>query len=373
MLELTTYTELEIAHRLLTSYTARCQHLHGHRYQVEITVSSKDGRLNPDGMIVDFKKLKEIVKAELDDKWDHGACFSSTDPLCSRLMEDRETSRLHIIKANPTLEWMVGHWAEALQAAFDSAQLDLKLVRLTASETARNTVTWTPDGTKVTHDPGHLEIELPDEYKNDLEIERDARVQRPKCEMNEAQARKKIEYLRDVGVLGCKLAPAPECQLKEMEKDTCQDGRSNQQKLGDLMTLTDYPEDVCLKALIDGGWNFARAERNLRSEYAHGRTPWYYRQKASEIRPVTPLMELKETPKIARPEVEVQATTEEDKLRDDEEAYLVSYWPVGYPQPVSGVFATAMRGIALVRTLQAAIDKKHPGGATIISFNRVPR
>ena len=144
MLELTTYTELEIAHRLLTSYAQKCRHLHGHRYEVEITVASPSG-LNKDGMIVDFKKLKEVVKEVLDDKWDHGACFNKADRISEFMLKDAERERLHLIDANPTLEWMVGMWVQDLNASFRAKNIDLVVTKLKASETAKNTVTWTLD------------------------------------------------------------------------------------------------------------------------------------------------------------------------------------------------------------------------------------
>lgn len=139
-MELTTYTELEIAHRLGGAYSGRCLHWHGHRYEVEITVTAQ--RLNEDGMIVDFKKLKEVVKMVLDDKWDHGACVRADDPLARPLMGDAHHERVHIINANPTLEWMVEHWALELQKALDNFCPGVAVSMLKASETARNTVTW---------------------------------------------------------------------------------------------------------------------------------------------------------------------------------------------------------------------------------------
>lgn len=140
MMELTTYTELEIMHRLGGAYSGRCLHPHGHRYEVEITVTAQ--KFNEDGMIVDFKKLKEVVKTVLDDKWDHGACVRADDPLAHPLMEDAHHERVHIINANPTLEWMVEHWALELQEALDSECPGVAVSMLKASETARNTVTW---------------------------------------------------------------------------------------------------------------------------------------------------------------------------------------------------------------------------------------
>ncbi len=141
MMELTTYTELEIAHRLMTAYAQKCRSLHGHRYQVEITVTAQ--KLNEDGMIVDFKKLKEVVKTVLDDKWDHGSCFSVNDPL-GKAVAASGSERVHIIDANPTLEWMVEHWALELQVALDKECPGTAISMLKASETARNTVTWRP-------------------------------------------------------------------------------------------------------------------------------------------------------------------------------------------------------------------------------------
>ena len=139
MLELTTYTELEIAHRLMTAYTQKCRSLHGHRYQVEITVTAQ--KLNDDGMIVDFKKLKEVVKTVLDDKWDHGSCFNAKDPL-GKATEASGSERVHIIDDNPTLEWMVERWALDLQEALNNECPGVAVSMLKASETARNTVTW---------------------------------------------------------------------------------------------------------------------------------------------------------------------------------------------------------------------------------------
>ena len=140
MMELTTYTELEIAHRLGGAYSGRCLHWHGHRYQVEITVTAQ--KLNEDGMIIDFKKLKEVVKTVLDDKWDHGACLRADDTLARPLMEDAHHERVHIIDGNPTLEWMVERWALDLQEALNNECPGVAVSMLKASETARNTVTW---------------------------------------------------------------------------------------------------------------------------------------------------------------------------------------------------------------------------------------
>lgn len=57
-------------------------------------------------------------------------------------MEDAHHERVHIINANPTLEWMVEYWALELQKALDNFCPGVAVSMLKASETARNTVAW---------------------------------------------------------------------------------------------------------------------------------------------------------------------------------------------------------------------------------------
>ena len=60
----------EMAHQLVSCYSEDCQNIHGHSYKLEVSVRGKE--LNQDGMLIDFKLLKERVNL-LVDQWDH--CF----------------------------------------------------------------------------------------------------------------------------------------------------------------------------------------------------------------------------------------------------------------------------------------------------------
>lgn len=145
MYNLTTYTELEIGHRLMTSYAQKCRHPHGHRYEVEITLSAD--ALNPDGMVIDFKRLKEIVKAQLDDQWDHAFALHQDDPLVAAHAVDDNNERFHVLPENPTLEYMVKLWYGDIKQAIEdlkekhpeSIAQSAKLLRIKASETSKNT------------------------------------------------------------------------------------------------------------------------------------------------------------------------------------------------------------------------------------------
>lgn len=56
--------EISAAHKLDLSYSSKCANIHGHNWVVTVECKAKD--LNADGMVVDFTKIKELVKGRLD-------------------------------------------------------------------------------------------------------------------------------------------------------------------------------------------------------------------------------------------------------------------------------------------------------------------
>lgn len=87
MLTVTKHFGFEACHHL-PYYEGACHNVHGHSYKLDVTVGGqviKDGPKQ--GMIIDFKDLKKIVKENVVDKLDH--------------------SDLNNIYANPTAELMV--------------------------------------------------------------------------------------------------------------------------------------------------------------------------------------------------------------------------------------------------------------------------
>ena len=59
----------------LPGHKAKCAHVHGHTYRLEVTVTRKEGNLiaggSSDGMVMDFSDLKEIVNTEIIEQADH--------------------------------------------------------------------------------------------------------------------------------------------------------------------------------------------------------------------------------------------------------------------------------------------------------------
>jgi 6-pyruvoyltetrahydropterin/6-carboxytetrahydropterin synthase len=58
MYELTVIASFSSAHNL-KRYKGACENLHGHNWRVEVSVSAPDA--GPDGMVIDFKRLKAHV------------------------------------------------------------------------------------------------------------------------------------------------------------------------------------------------------------------------------------------------------------------------------------------------------------------------
>ena len=56
--------EIAACHRLSLSYPSKCTQLHGHNWL--ITIYCKAKTLNPNGMVIDFTHVKEMIKQRLD-------------------------------------------------------------------------------------------------------------------------------------------------------------------------------------------------------------------------------------------------------------------------------------------------------------------
>ena len=59
--------EIAGAHRLTLDYESKCQNLHGHNWIVIVYCKSKE--LNHNGMVVDFKHIKNMISDKLDHQY----------------------------------------------------------------------------------------------------------------------------------------------------------------------------------------------------------------------------------------------------------------------------------------------------------------
>lgn len=56
--------EIAGAHKLTLSYSSKCQNLHGHNWLVTVYCAAE--QLNKDGMVCDFKHIKDKIHGYLD-------------------------------------------------------------------------------------------------------------------------------------------------------------------------------------------------------------------------------------------------------------------------------------------------------------------
>lgn len=78
---------IDAGHRVL-GHTGRCRHIHGHRYEIEVTAESRG--LDPLGMVVDFSVIKDKVGSWLNENLDHNLILHQDDPLLA-LADARQT------------------------------------------------------------------------------------------------------------------------------------------------------------------------------------------------------------------------------------------------------------------------------------------
>lgn len=98
----------EVAHRLVSSYSKRCQSFHGHSYTFEVVLESD--KLNADAMLMDFGEVKDTGGKFLD-AFDHTMVLSQEDPFYDRMVEimDEGNMRWISVPYNPTAEMMAVH------------------------------------------------------------------------------------------------------------------------------------------------------------------------------------------------------------------------------------------------------------------------
>lgn len=93
--------EFDAGHRVY-QHESKCNHVHGHRYVVEVECS---GNLDNLGRVVDFSVIKSSFGKWVDDNLDHGMLIYKKDPLAFEWMSGSMSGHKHyIMDKNPTAE-----------------------------------------------------------------------------------------------------------------------------------------------------------------------------------------------------------------------------------------------------------------------------
>ena len=139
MIRITKEFKFEMAHAL-HGYDGLCKNIHGHSYKLWVTVKgevrNENGHMK-DGMVTDFAELKEIVKPEIIDKYDHSLVLNANSP--HALIDLSAFEKVFYLPYQPTSENLVMAFATLIQSKMPKR---ITLCKLVLSETATSFAEW---------------------------------------------------------------------------------------------------------------------------------------------------------------------------------------------------------------------------------------
>ena len=101
--------EFDAGHRL-PNHKSQCRNIHGHRYALEITLSSdviREEGAADDGMVMDFGDIKRIANEKLVDLWDHAFLVHRGDSVMVDFLAAISGHKTVILDVVPTAEtWL---------------------------------------------------------------------------------------------------------------------------------------------------------------------------------------------------------------------------------------------------------------------------
>ena len=129
--------QFEMAHTLY-GYDGLCRNIHGHSYNLEVTIFGEP--LNEpghpkDGMVLDFSDLKNIVKTQIVNRFDHALMVNRLVPEKQLELLKQINERIFIVNFQPTSENIAIYISEILQQHLP-AGVSLFSIRLYETETS---------------------------------------------------------------------------------------------------------------------------------------------------------------------------------------------------------------------------------------------
>ena len=141
-IRITKHFDFETAHALY-GYDGKCKNVHGHSYQLYVTVIGKpinDASHVKNGMVLDFGDLKKIVKSEIVNIFDHATVLNRNSPhkeLAEKIKE--HSPKVILVDYQPTSENMIIDFAKLISAKLPDS---VKLHSLKLYETQNSFAEW---------------------------------------------------------------------------------------------------------------------------------------------------------------------------------------------------------------------------------------
>ncbi len=144
-IRITKQFSFETGHALY-GYDGKCRNVHGHSYKLSVTVIGNPIEDNTNvkfGMVIDFTDLKNIVKEEIVDVFDHATVFNKNTPHVELAHElEKRGHSVLLVNYQPTSEMMVIDFAEKIKQRLPKS---ISLFSLRLQETASSYAEWFAD------------------------------------------------------------------------------------------------------------------------------------------------------------------------------------------------------------------------------------
>ncbi len=144
-IRITKHFDFEAAHAL-PGYDGKCKNIHGHSYQLYVTVIGKpiqDNTHPKNGMVLDFGDLKHIVNTEIVSIFDHAIVLNKDSEHLKLAEKIKDYShRTVLVNYQPTSELMLLDFSDRIKKRLPD---DVKLHSLKLYETNNSYAEWFAD------------------------------------------------------------------------------------------------------------------------------------------------------------------------------------------------------------------------------------
>lgn len=130
----------EMAHALY-GYDGPCKNIHGHSYSLSVSIIGKvkdKKNHSKNGMVVDFSELKEIVKSNIVDKFDHALVLNAISP-------HKKFEKVILVNYQPTCENLLIDFVKKIKPRLPK---NIHLHHLCLRETSTSYAEWYAEDNK---------------------------------------------------------------------------------------------------------------------------------------------------------------------------------------------------------------------------------
>jgi 6-pyruvoyltetrahydropterin/6-carboxytetrahydropterin synthase len=136
-IRLTKEFRFEMAHALL-GYDGACSNIHGHSYQLFVTIKGapvRDNKSPKDGMVMDYSVIKNIVSEQITSQLDHALVLNAATPEEHIKHLQKMYKNIVLLPFQPTCENMLTDFAERLKRILP-AEVSLYSMKLCETNTS---------------------------------------------------------------------------------------------------------------------------------------------------------------------------------------------------------------------------------------------